>query len=318
MVFYFVNLHGHGGNYSIPRQGGKRFWVTLDGLLVFEFMTDQSVVNGGVMVAQAKTQQWVEVAAGKIAVYEQGRGSPLVLLHANAHDHADFDLITPALAEKYRVIAIDAPGHGASAWAFRPEEITAVKIADAQAEAITKLGLKRPVIIGNSIGGFTALRYALKNPENTRGLVLVNTGGFNSSDFKAKIFCNLMGLPPVAGALWNLFPQMYLRVKNPHVQNILEKIRARKSPVAVKMFAAIWKSFLESEHNLLEAAKQISAPTLLAWGKHDPVIPMGVGRLAQKAIPRSQLHLFATGHEPFAEAPEEFLQVVLPFLAGLP
>lgn len=270
------------------------------------------------MVAQVKTQHWVSVAAGKIAVYEQGRGSPLVLLHANAHDHADFDLITPALAEKYRVIAIDAPGHGASSWAFRPEEITAVKIADAQAEVITKLGLKRPVIIGNSIGGFTALRYALKNPQNTRSLVLVNTGGFNSSDFKAKIFCNLMGLPLVASALWNLFPQSYLRVKTPHVKKMLAKIRARKSTETVQMFAAIWKSFPEDEHNLLEAARRVTAPTLLAWGKRDPVIPLSVGRVAQKTIPHAKLHVFDTGHEPFAEAPEEFLQVVLPFLAGLP
>lgn len=270
------------------------------------------------MVVQAKKQHGVEVAAGKIAVYEQGRGSPVVLLHANAHDHADFDLIAPALAEKYRVIAIDAPGHGASAWTLPPEKITAVQIADAQAEVIQRLGLKKPVFIGNSIGGFTALRYALRYPENTRGLVLVNTGGFNSGDLKAKIFCNLMGLPAVAGALWNLFPQNYLRVKNPHVLNILAKNRARKNSETVKMFAAIWKSFLEKEHDLREQAKQINAPTLLAWGKRDPVIPLNVGRLAQKTIRHAKLHVFDTGHEPFAEAPEEFLQVVLPFVAGLP
>ncbi|MBX3722872.1 MAG: alpha/beta hydrolase [Turneriella sp.] len=259
----------------------------------------------------------VETTAGAMAVYEYGHGVPLVLLHANAHDHADYQPVIPALAEKYRVIAIDAPGHGASAWAFDPAEITAVKIADAQAEVVARLGLKRPAFIGNSIGGFTALRYALKNPGNTRGLVLVNSGGFNSSDLKAKIFCNLMGLTPVAGALWNLFPQSYLRVKTPHVKKILAKIRARKNTATVQMFAAIWKSFLEDEHNLLEAAKQVTAPTLLAWGKRDPVIPLSIGRVAQKCIPHAQLHVFDTGHEPFAEAPEDFLRVVLPFLDSL-
>jgi pimeloyl-ACP methyl ester carboxylesterase len=208
-------------------------------------------------------------------------------------------------------------GQGASAWALKPGEVSAVKIADAIEEVVTKLSLKRPVFIGNPIGGFAAARYAIRNPENTRGLVLVNTGGFNSSDFKAKIFCNLMGLTPVAGALWNLFPQSYLRVKTPHVQGILAKISTRKSAETVQMLAAIWKSFLESEHNLLETAKQITAPTLLAWGKRDPVIPVGVGRLAQKTIPGAKLHLFNTGHEPFAEVPEEFLKVVLPFLASL-
>ena len=107
----------------------------------------------------------VETTAGAMAVYEYGHdGVPLVLLHANAHDHADYQPVIPALAEKYRVIAIDAPGHGASAWAFDPAEITAVKIADVQAEVVARLGLKRPAFIGNSIGGFTALRYALKNP----------------------------------------------------------------------------------------------------------------------------------------------------------
>lgn len=263
------------------------------------------------------SRNFVETSAGKIAVFESGRGVPVVLLHANAHDHADYQPIIPALAEKYRVIAIDAPGHGASAWAFGPEEITAIKIADAQAEVVVKLGLEKPVFIGNSIGGFTALRYALNHPENTRGLVLVNTGGFNSSDLKAKIFCNLMGFTPVAGALWNLFPQSYLRVKTPHVQRILTKLRARKNSATVKMFAAIWKSFLESGHDMREQAKQIAVPTLLAWGRLDPVIPLGAGRLAQKTIPGAKLHTFATGHEPFAEAPEDFLRVVLPFLDSL-
>lgn len=265
-----------------------------------------------------KEPRWIATRAGRIAVYESGSGAPVVLLHANAHDHADFAPIIPALAARYRVIALDAPGHGRSEWGFAPSEITAVKIADVQAEVIGQLGLRRPVIIGNSIGGFSALRYALQNPGNTRGLVLVNTGGFNSAGLKAKIFCNLMGFPAVAGALWNLFPRSYLRVKTPHVRTILARIGARKNTRTIAMFAAIWKSFLEQEHNLLGAAKDIAVPTLLAWGKRDFVIPLSVGRVAQRTIPQAKLHIFDTGHEPFAEASELFLEVVLPFLDSLP
>jgi pimeloyl-ACP methyl ester carboxylesterase len=126
------------------------------------------------MEKQKKTakQHSIETASGRIAVYESGRGAPVVLLHANAHDHADFDPIIPALAEKYRVIAIDAPGHGASTWALKPEEISAVRIADTIAEVISKLALEKPVLVGNSVGGFSALRYALKNPASVGGLVL--------------------------------------------------------------------------------------------------------------------------------------------------
>ncbi len=263
-------------------------------------------------------QRFVDTMVGKIAVYESGEGQPLVLLHANAHDHSDFDLIQPALAEKYRVIAVDWPGHGASGFAHDPRSATVVQLADTLPEIVTALGLKKPFFVGNSIGGYAALRYALRFPENTRGLVLINSGGFNSGDLKAKIFCNIMGVEWIAGAMWNLFPQMYLRIKTPHVLRILKKIQSRKNPASVQMFAALWKSFLLPAHDLREAARHLKVPALLIWGKRDPVIPVGIGRFAAGVIPGAQLKMIDSGHEPYAEAPEAFLAAAMPFLENLP
>jgi pimeloyl-ACP methyl ester carboxylesterase len=86
--------------------------------------------------------------------------------------------------------------------------------------------------------------------------------------------------------------------------------------VARRVNAAVWRSFLEPQHNLLEQARGISAPALVINGRHDPVIPAKTdGRNAARAIPGAKFIVLESGHAPFAEMPEEFLALLQPFLA---
>jgi 3-oxoadipate enol-lactonase len=86
----------------------------------------------------------------------------------------------------------------------------------------------------------------------------------------------------------------------------------------VAVDAAVWRSFLHPDHDLRTSAKQIVAPTLLIYGRYDPAIRFKQdGRNAQAAIAHAQLVVLPTGHEPFAEDPEAFLQVLEPFLQAV-
>jgi pimeloyl-ACP methyl ester carboxylesterase len=69
---------------------------------------------------------------------------------------------------------------------------------------------------------------------------------------------------------------------------------------------------------LRTAAASIRQPTLVVWGRRDPILPVGGdGRNAHRSLPRAEFVEVDAGHAPFAEAPEQFLAAVRPFLARL-
>lgn len=102
---------------------------------------------------------------------------------------------------------------------------------------------------------------------------------------------------------------------NAHDKAITEATAARaKTAEGSKVGASIWGSFLSPEHDLRARAKEVKAPTLLVWGKRDPVNPPFVGEATQKAIEGSRLEVLDTGHVVFASMPEKFLELVEPFI----
>ena len=97
---------------------------------------------------------------------------PVVLFHGAAGTLHDFDYVLDALARDYRVVVFDRPGHGYSD-ALPAAEDTAAAQARMFHDAITQLGLERPVLVGYSWGAALALRYAFDYPDETGALVLI-------------------------------------------------------------------------------------------------------------------------------------------------
>jgi pimeloyl-ACP methyl ester carboxylesterase len=99
------------------------------------------------------------------------------------------------------------------------------------------------------------------------------------------------------------------------VAALLARPRAHaRNPAGIAIDAAIWRSFTEPEHDLRTEAAAIRVPTLIVWGRHDPVLPLRDAEAARRALPRARSVVLDTGHVPFAEDPEGFLGAVLPFL----
>ncbi len=261
----------------------------------------------------------VSTRAGVVAVRESGLpdGRPLILLHAAAHDHRDFDSIVVPLAKRYRVIAVDWPGHGEAPMPADPSSFGATQVADALEDLTASLDTGPAILIGNSVGGFAAARLAARQPSRVRALVLVDAGGFGDLGWIDRTFCRLKGTETVTRWLWNALPEHYLAARNPQVDAILARMRAHESAPSVALNAALWRSFLEPGHDLLGEAAKIQAPTLLVWGEKDPVLPVSDGERAAKAIAGARLVRLATGHMPFAEDPPAFLAAVMPFLESL-
>lgn len=245
-----------------------------------------------------------ETSTGPVAVDVRGAGeTTIVLLPSGAHDHHDFDELRDRLPAGVRTIAVDWPGHGASPLGDAP--LSAMRCADVAEEVVAGLAPQGAVVVGNSVGGFSAARLALRRPDLVRGLVLVDSGGFVGRPLQVRAFCALMARPGFLRRVYPAFSRHYMKARTAADR------RARDTGVAttrrdpgLAAVAGLWGSFASPEHDLRARAGEIAAPTLLLWGRRDPVIPLKVGRRLEREIPDARLVTFDSGHVPHTTEPE--------------
>ena len=248
-----------------------------------------------------------------VAVHSAGSGQSVVLLHANGGDHHDFDVITPELSRHATVHAIDWPGHGASDPISDP---SACGFADLLPSILEQLGRGPFTLIGNSVGGFAALRTAARRSDLVRAVVLVNPGGFTPRWPTTFLVCRLLGSQRVAPVAMRLLPRIYLRRRTSAVDAIRSAaVVASRDPQKIRTFARIWRSFTDRDHDARLDARIIDVPAIIVWGTRDPILPWLVdGRRARKVLDGTRVVKLACGHQAFAELPTEFMAVVNEFL----
>ncbi len=257
----------------------------------------------------------VILSTGTVHYTDYGKGTPLVLLHANPGDSRDFEAVIPQLSQNYRVLAVDWPGYGQSALPQQSKSVDVLLFYKVLREFLISLTLPSAFFIGNSIGGNAAARLASESPELVRGLVLVAPGGFTPHNFVTRTFCKFQGsrfsLSPYC------FASLYLKHRTPTAKAMLQRASTVQStPDRLAFNRAMWRSFAQPENDLRQSAQGIQAPALLLFGKHDPVIPANKdGKVAVQCIPSAKFVALPCGHASFAEAPELFLAEVQPFLS---
>jgi pimeloyl-ACP methyl ester carboxylesterase len=245
-----------------------------------------------------------------------GTGRPLLLLHANPGDRRDWDAVVPDLARDHRVIAVDWPGHGDTPAPEPPSSATAMMYADALADFAAALDLRDAVVIGNSVGGYAAVRLALDHPHRVGALVLVDPGGFTPHGWVTRTFCAVKGREWVTRRIAGRFARRYLRRRTDVTRAMIARADAERArPAQVAVDAAIWRSFTHPAHDLRARAAAVTTPTLLVWGRHDPVLRIDRdGAAARAAIPHARFVELDTGHAAYAEDPPAFLAAVRAFL----
>jgi len=254
------------------------------------------------------------LTTGSVHYSEHGQGVPLVLLHASPGDSQDFEAVIPALAQRFRVIALDWPGYGKSALPQQPDSVGVLFFYDVLREWLSALALPPAVLIGNSVGGNAALRLAAESPGLVRSLVLVAPGGFTPLNFLSRAFCRFQG------SRWSISPyrfaSWYLKRRTPTTAAMLQRAASVQNTLEqIALNRALWRSFAKPENDLRQLAQRVKTPTLLLFGKRDPVIPAGKdGKIAAQCIPSSKLVTLPCGHASFAEVPELFLAEVQAFL----
>jgi pimeloyl-ACP methyl ester carboxylesterase len=264
----------------------------------------------------------VSLSGIQIAYADSGGSGPVIIcLHAIGHGARDFEDLSRRLSPEYRVIALDFPGQGNSGPDFKPASAT--RYAELLSQFNDQLNLKSVVLVGNSIGGATSIRYAATHPQRVKALVLCDTGGLGNPGFTSRLFIGAFVQFFAAGrrgAFW--YPWAF---KN-YYEHVLinepafaERDRIVRSAYEIASpLEQAWKSFAKPEENLLGMLPEIQCPVLLAWAKHDIVIPLKYSQAYFGLFKNRQLEVFNSGHAAFLEDPDHFERSIRAFLKKNP
>jgi 4,5:9,10-diseco-3-hydroxy-5,9,17-trioxoandrosta-1(10),2-diene-4-oate hydrolase len=253
----------------------------------------------------------------------------VVLLHGGgpgASSWSNFGKNMPVLAKRFRVVMMDLPGYGQSA--ARPVTGHFFTVAaQALAGLLDQVGTSRVHLVGNSLGGGTAVRFALDYPDQVGRLVLMGPGGLTLNLFApdpTEGVRRLMefGAPPgpsrekMAAFLRTMVYDQRLVTD----ELIDERFAVASQPEALAAMVAMGGSFFgeHAEDGMLwREAHRVKHEVLLIWGREDRVNPLDGALIAVKQLRRAQLHVFGgCGHWAQLEKFDEFNELTLRFLAG--
>lgn len=257
---------------------------------------------------QLSTQNTLDLAYG-----EAGHGPPLVLLHGLGSSRNDWLLQLPTLIARYRTIAVDLRGHGASP--APSGSISIALLAADVARLLRRLDAPPAHLLGISLGGAVALQLALDFPELVRSLVLVNTAArFISTSWQQRLTglrrvagVYLYGMDRVAeGVAMRLFP----RPEQDALRRETVERLGRNNLAAYR--ATLWAI---ARFDVRARLHEIACPTLIVAGDEDTTVPLASKRLLAQRIPHSRLVIIArSGHATPVDQPEAFNRIVVQFL----
>lgn len=246
---------------------------------------------------------------------EWGRGFPVVAVPGFTETSSMWQMQRDAFAAHHRFIVYDARGHGASDAPDDADRYSPELLVDDIAALLDHLGEPRAHIMGHSLGGAIAMRFALAHPDRTARLVVVNSNsGSAPPEWQAMLRERLpeMARSLRAGGVASLAASMINYRLPPGLLAEREREFAALSPIGLAHTAERVLADVSS----LARAHQIGCPTLLVAGERDREFPERSLWLAERIADCQRVVIANAGHGANEHEPELFNQIVLAFLAG--
>ncbi len=238
-------------------------------------------------------------------------------------------------AQGWHVVAIDLPGFGKS---DKPATFpyTMEAMADAARELARQRGVTQPIVIGHSMGGQTALSWAIRYPKEVRALVLTSPAGFENfspkeEDWFVHAFTRALVLRANEYQIWGSVSQSNFYRFRPELEWLVEeRVRVIHTPEFEPYSYAQVRSVQGLAHNdfVRTSLGQVEAPALIVYGEDDRLIPnpflhggppREIFESGAKALRGAKLvGLPSCGHSVQLDCPREYGEAVSGFLESLP
>ena len=251
----------------------------------------------------------------RLALTRAGSGAPLLLLHGIGSARQDWATLLPHLARDFDVLAVDLPGHGASAPV--PGRPTIGALTDAVEAELDTRGLTTVHVYGNSLGGRIALELARRG--RARSVVAVAPSGTSVLPERLVQLVGMGSARLVARALHPVLPRL-ARSRSARTL-LMAGLRAQPWRATEQEVLALERGFGSSPDfwsQLLWAllldvplgVSGIRVPVTLVQGLLDPVAPMQTPRFLA-LVPGSTLALLPwSGHAPHSDQPARLARLV--------
>lgn len=249
----------------------------------------------------------------------------LVLLHGGpGYDHSSFKPLFSQLADVAQVVYVDHRGHGRSN--RRPaSEWTLDVFADDVVRLCSALGIVKPVVLGQSFGGFVAQRYLARHPAHAAKVVLSSTSHHMGLNRKLAMFEKLggPGARAAAQAFWQAPGPATWAAYNEHCRDLYNRTPgsadARQRTVFNEDILFTSASGEQQTMQLLPGLATVQCPVLVMAGELDPVTPLADAQDIAAAIPAPWGRLVTfpnAGHGAWRDEPVAAMAVLRDFLVS--
>lgn len=285
----------------------------------------------------------VDIPGMHIHLLESGAGDPVVMIGGNAPAML-WAPLAALLAPRFHLYMPDRPGTGLStSFNFRGVDLRTHGVVFLRA-ILDALGLERAVLVGNSMGGFFAMAFAIEHPQMVSKLVLLGEPA-NAAGGPVRRFYQLVGTrglntllhatalrPPNSGEEARAGLKRSRIVADPDAvaDDLLEAFAASaRLPGVARGFRTMVEQIFDppgtglfgrptkATHALVSELGKLTSPTLFLWGDKDPLGTPEVGRMLVSKMAHARLQVVENaGHVPWVDQPEFCAEALTAFLAG--
>lgn len=275
----------------------------------------------------------------KIHYVVEGEGLPIVLIHGFGASAFHWRYNIPELAKNYKVYAVDLLGFGWSEKALI--DYDALVWRDQVVDFVKEIVKEPAVLVGNSLGGFTALVAGASLQNQVKGIVLLNTAGqFGDPSVATSVSEENVLQKHVLKPLKEIFQRVILgflfwQAKQPaRIESVLKSVyinpanvddylitsimKPADDPNAGEVYYRLMTRFMANQrsYTLDSVLSQLSCPLLLLWGDLDPWVGPGKAQKIKEFYPQTSVVNLAAGHCPHDEAPELVNKALVDWLAS--
>ena len=265
-----------------------------------------------------------------LSYVDTGQGSAILFIHGLLGSHENWTHLVDRLDTEHRVLIPDLFGHGASAKPVGDYSIGSH--AAILRDLVDRLGIERVTLVGHSLGGGIAMQFCYLFPERVEALVLVSSGGLGRAVSPLLRSATLPGAElvlPVIASTWvrDRVESLGRAVRglgfrpSPDVSLAWKGFTSLSDAESRRAFLATTRGVIDPGGQTVNAHGQLSSTgpirTLVIWGTHDRMIPVGHAERAPEILPGAEVVLFeGAGHFPHLEQPDRFASVLERFIHG--